>query len=79
MVIAAGGGRFEPKKLPGAAAFEGKGVAYAVRNINAYQGRHVMIAGGGDSALDWALALAPIASSLTLVHRRDVFPRRPRI
>ncbi|MEM7046383.1 MAG: NAD(P)/FAD-dependent oxidoreductase [Pseudomonadota bacterium] len=77
VVIAAGGGQFEPKKLPGAQAFEGKGVAYAVRETQAYRDRDVVIAGGGDSALDWVLALAPVARSVALVHRRDAFRGAP--
>jgi thioredoxin reductase (NADPH) len=75
IVIAAGGGTFVPKRPPiaGIEAYEGKSVFYAVRRIEQFRGRDVLIAGGGDSALDWTLNLAPIAKSLTLVHHRDGF------
>ena len=79
VVIAAGGGSFTPKRppLPGIEAFEGKSVLYAVRRMEDLRGRDVLIVGGGDSALDWTLNLAPIASSLTLLHRRDEFRGAP--
>lgn len=75
VVVAAGGGSFVPKKppLPGIETYEGKGVSYAVRKMEAFRGKDVLIAGGGDSALDWTLNLQPIAKSLTLVHHRDEF------
>ncbi|SRR5579885_251066 len=75
VVIAAGGGSFTPKRPPiaGIEAYEGKSVFYAVRKMDAFRGRNIVIAGGGDSALDWTLNLAPIAKSLTLVHHRDGF------
>jgi thioredoxin reductase (NADPH) len=75
VVIAAGGGSFVPKRPPiaGIDAYEGKSVHYAVRKMDAFKDKHVLIAGGGDSALDWTLNLAPIAKSLTLVHHRDGF------
>jgi thioredoxin reductase (NADPH) len=75
VVIAAGGGSFVPKRPPiaGIDAYEGKSVFYAVRKIEQFRGRDVLIAGGGDSALDWTLNLAPVAKSLTLVHHRDGF------
>ncbi|HYM17435.1 MAG TPA: NAD(P)/FAD-dependent oxidoreductase [Micropepsaceae bacterium] len=75
LVIAAGGGSFVPKRPPiaGIEAYEGKSVFYAVRKMEQFRGRDVLIAGGGDSALDWTLNLAPIANSLTLVHHRDGF------
>jgi thioredoxin reductase (NADPH) len=75
IVIAAGGGSFVPKRPPiaGIEAFEGKSVHYAVRKMDALRDKHVLIAGGGDSALDWTINLAPIAKSLTLVHHRDGF------
>ena len=75
IVIAAGGGSFVPKRPPiaGIDAYEGKSVHYAVRKMDAFKDKHVLIAGGGDSALDWTLNLAPIAKSLTLVHHRDGF------
>lgn len=79
IVIAAGGGSFVPKKpsLPGLDAFEGKSLFYAVRRIEQFRGKHLVIAGGGDSALDWTLNLQPVAASLTLVHRRDDFRAAP--
>ncbi len=75
IVIAAGGGSFVPKRPPiaGIEEYEGKSVFYAVRKIDQLRGRDVLIAGGGDSALDWALNLAPVANRLTLVHHRDGF------
>jgi thioredoxin reductase (NADPH) len=75
VVVAAGGGSFVPKRPPiaGIEAYEGKSVFYAVRRIEQFRDKDVLIAGGGDSALDWALNLAPIAKRLTLVHHRDGF------
>jgi thioredoxin reductase (NADPH) len=74
-VIAAGGGSFMPKRppVPGIETYEGKSVFYAVRRMEDFRGKHILIAGGGDSALDWTLNLAPLAKSLTLVHHRDGF------
>lgn len=79
VVIAAGGGSFQPKKppIPGIEAFEGESVFYAVKKREQFRGKHLVIAGGGDSALDWTLNLAPIAASVTLVHRRDDFRAAP--
>ncbi len=79
VVIAAGGGSFESKKppLPGIEQYEGKSVFYLVRKIEAFRGRNILIAGGGDSALDWTLNLAPVAKHLTLLHRRDQFRAAP--
>ncbi len=75
VVIAAGGGSFQPKKppIPGIADFEGKSVFYSVRRMDDFKNKRLLIAGGGDSALDWALSLRPIAKSLALVHRRPDF------
>lgn len=75
VVIAAGGGSFTPKRPPidGIEAFEGTSVFYSVRRMSDFAGKDLLIVGGGDSALDWTLNLAPIANSLTLVHRRDKF------
>jgi thioredoxin reductase (NADPH) len=79
VMIAAGGGSFQPKRPPigGIDAYEGKSVFYAVRKMEEYRGHNVVIVGGGDSALDWTLNLQPIAKRLTLVHRRDDFRAAP--
>ena len=79
IVIAAGGGSFQPKRppIPGIEAYEGKSVYYAVRQMETFRGKRLLIAGGGDSALDWTLNLAPLASHLTLLHRRDEFRAAP--
>ena len=79
VVIAAGGGSFTPKRPPleGIEGYEGSSVFYAVRRIEDLRGRAVLIVGGGDSALDWTLSLAPVAKSLTLLHRRDEFRGAP--
>ena len=83
IVIAAGGGSFQPKKppIPGIEGFEnigpGKGVHYAVRQMEAFRGKKIVISGGGDSALDWTLNLQPIAERVTLIHRRDDFRAAP--
>jgi thioredoxin reductase (NADPH) len=79
VVIAAGGGAFEPKKPPlaGIETYEGSSVFYSVRKIDAFRGKNVLIAGGGDSALDWTLNLAPVAKRVTLLHRRDQFRAAP--
>jgi thioredoxin reductase (NADPH) len=73
VVIASGIGRVEPRTLPCSVPFEGRGVAYHVPRPDEHRGRDVVIVGGGDSAVDWALTLAPIAGSVTLVHRRSGF------
>ena len=79
VIVAAGGGSFQPKKPPiaGIEAYEEKSVFYAVRKIEDFRGKHVVIVGGGDSALDWTLNLQPVAKHLTLVHRRDEFRGAP--
>lgn len=79
IVIAAGGGSFVPKRLPlpGIEQYEGKSVFYAVRKKDQFAGKNLMIAGGGDSALDWTIELAPLAAQLALVHRRDEFRAAP--
>jgi thioredoxin reductase (NADPH) len=79
VVIAAGGGSFQPKKppIPGVEPYEGKSIFYAVRKMDAFRDKRILIVGGGDSALDWTLNLAPIASHLTLVHRRNEFRAAP--
>ncbi|MFZ5675315.1 MAG: NAD(P)/FAD-dependent oxidoreductase [Pseudomonadota bacterium] len=79
VVIAAGGGSFQPKKppIPGIEAYEGQSVFYSVKKMEALRGRDILIVGGGDSALDWTLNLQPLAKSLTLLHRRDDFRAAP--
>lgn len=75
VAIAAGLGSFEPRKpeLPNIADFEEKGVEYFVRNPELFRDKRIVIAGGGDSALDWTIYLADVASEVTLVHRRNEF------
>jgi thioredoxin reductase (NADPH) len=79
VVIAAGGGSFQPKRPPiqGIEPYEEKSIFYAVRKMDAFRGKKLLIVGGGDSALDWTLNLQPIAERLTLVHRRDEFRGAP--
>jgi thioredoxin reductase (NADPH) len=79
VVIAAGGGSFQPKRppIPGIEPFEGKSVFYSVRRMEDFRGHDVLIVGGGDSALDWTLNLQPVAKSVTLVHRRPEFRAAP--
>jgi thioredoxin reductase (NADPH) len=77
--IAGGVGSFQPRKLKltGIEALEGNAIHYRVREPGRYRGQNLLILGGGDSALDWALALAPEAAHLTLVHRSDQFRAAP--
>ena len=79
VVIAAGAGSFVPRRLPlpGAEGFEGSSLFYAVRRMEHFRGKRILVAGGGDSALDWVLNLEPIAESMALVHRRDDFRAAP--
>ncbi|GAB3955247.1 NAD(P)/FAD-dependent oxidoreductase [Spirosoma harenae] len=79
VVIAGGLGCFEPRKpeIINLERFEGKGVAYMVKNPEAFRDRRVVLAGGGDSALDWTIFLADIAQEITLVHRGDSFRGAP--
>ncbi len=79
LVVAAGGGSFVPKRPPSPEieAYEGTSVFYAVRRMEEFRGRNIVIAGGGDSALDWTVTLAPLAETLTLVHRRPEFRAAP--
>ena len=74
--IAAGAGSFEPRRPPNIEEpdkFLGKGVEYAVRSVDKYKNKNVVIFGGGDSALDWTIELSKVAKLVTLVHRRDAF------
>src|SRR5580693_2099404 len=77
--IAAGGGSFQPKRppIPGLDAYENQSVFYSVRKMDHFKGRRVVIVGGGDSALDWAINLHPVAERITLIHRRDAFRAAP--
>jgi thioredoxin reductase (NADPH) len=79
VVIAAGGGSFQPKRppVPGIEVYEGTSVHYAVRKMELFRNQHLLIVGGGDSALDWTLNLVPIAKRVTLMHRRDQFRAAP--
>jgi thioredoxin reductase (NADPH) len=79
VVIAAGGGSFQPKRPPiqGIEPYEEKSVFYAVRKMDAFRDKRLLVVGGGDSALDWTLNLQPLAKRLTLVHRRDEFRGAP--
>ena len=79
IVIAAGVGSFQPRRLSVEAAeqYEGSQIHYRVKNASDFHGRKLVIFGGGDSALDWALDLAPKAASLALVHRRPEFRGAP--
>jgi thioredoxin reductase (NADPH) len=79
VIISAGGGSFQPKRppVPGIEAYEGKSVHYAVRKMETFRDKDILIVGGGDSALDWTLNLQPIARSTTLLHRRDDFRAAP--
>src|SRR6201990_3242821 len=69
----------QPKRppIPGIEAYEAKSVFYSVRQMDAFRGKRLLVAGGGDSALDWTLNLAPLASHLTLLHRREEFRAAP--
>ena len=75
VAIAGGLGSFEPRKpiLDNLSQFEDNGVAYMIKEPEIYRDKKVLIAGGGDSALDWSIFLANIASEVTLVHRRNEF------
>lgn len=79
VVIAAGAGAFGPNRPPleGIEEYEGHSVHYMVRRKEDFRGKRVVIAGGGDSAVDWALSLSPIAESVAVVHRRDKFRAAP--
>ena len=79
VVIAAGVGSFQPRPLrvPDTADYEGKSLHYRVRDPGIFRGKRLVILGGGDSALDWALELAGVAEHITLVHRRDEYRAVP--
>jgi thioredoxin reductase (NADPH) len=79
VVIAAGVGSFQSRRIgiEGAEPFEGNGILYRVKNASALEGKRLVVFGGGDSALDWTLELAPRVRSMTLVHRRAEFRAAP--
>ncbi|MBD1223404.1 NAD(P)/FAD-dependent oxidoreductase [Virgibacillus halodenitrificans] len=75
IIITAGNGAFQPRRLNVGECdqFEGVNLHYHVKDMNQYKGQNVALLGGGDSAVDWALMLEPIANKVTLIHRRDKF------
>jgi ferredoxin/flavodoxin---NADP+ reductase len=73
IIVTAGLGSFTPRPLPAAENFVGSGIVFFVPHLADLAGHDVLIVGGGDSAFDWALALQPLARSVTLVHRREKF------
>lgn len=79
VVIAAGGGAFGPNRPPldGLEAFEGTSVFYMVKRREDFRGKRIVIAGGGDSAVDWAVSLPEVAEKVYVVHRRDKFRAAP--
>ncbi len=79
VIVAAGVGAFGPNRPPlaGIEEYEGKSVFYYVTNRENFRGKRVVIAGGGDSAVDWALSLAEIAAGVSVIHRRDRFRAAP--
>ncbi len=79
VVIAGGSGAFGPVRLPlnNVSEFENKSLFYSVKNKSAFDNKNVIITGGGDSAVDWALELQEIASSISIVHRRNKFRAAP--
>jgi thioredoxin reductase (NADPH) len=79
VVIAGGLGCFEPRKpeVTGLADFEGKGIAYIVKDPELFRDKRIVLAGGGDSALDWAIYLSEISKEISLVHRSESFRGAP--
>ena len=75
VAIAGGLGSFEPRKPPinNIAFYEGKGVNYMIKDPNQFNGKNIIISGGGDSALDWTIELSKVAKKVTLIHRRTEF------
>lgn len=75
IIITAGAGAFEPRRLehPKSAVYETKNLHYFVNDLNCFAGQRVAVIGGGDSAVDWALMLEPIAKEVHIIHRRDKF------
>jgi thioredoxin reductase (NADPH) len=79
IIIAAGAGAFGPNRPPlaGIEEYEGKSIFYYVRRREDFANKHIVIAGGGDSAVDWAVSLADIAAKIYVIHRRDDFRAAP--
>jgi len=79
VIVAAGVGAFGPNRppLPGIEAYEGKSVFYYVTHRENFRGKKIVIAGGGDTAVDWALSLSEVASHVSVIHRRDRFRAAP--
>lgn len=79
IVVAAGGGSFMPKKpnIPNLEEYEGTSIFYSVKQMEQFRGKNLLIAGGGDSALDWTINLQPLAEKIALVHRREEFRAAP--
>lgn len=79
VVIAAGGGAFGPNRPPleGLSDFEGQSVFYMIKRREDFRGKRIVIAGGGDSAVDWAMSLPEVAEMVYVVHRRDKFRAAP--
>ncbi|MCG8919973.1 NAD(P)/FAD-dependent oxidoreductase [Actinokineospora sp. PR83] len=77
VLITAGIGEFTPRPLPAGTGWLGRGMVHFVPALDAHRGQDVVVVGGGDSAFDWALALHPIAASVTIVHRRARFRAMP--
>lgn len=75
IIITAGNGAFQPRRLnvDGAEQYVGKNLHYFIEDINRFTGKEIAICGGGDSAVDWALMLEPIAKKVSIIHRRDKF------
>lgn len=75
IIITAGNGAFQPRRLEldSAMQYEGKNLHYFIDDLNHFAGQNVVVFGGGDSAVDWALMLEPIAEKVTIIHRRDKF------
>ncbi|MFG6120186.1 NAD(P)/FAD-dependent oxidoreductase [Thalassobacillus sp. B23F22_16] len=75
IIVTAGAGAFQPRllKLQNARQYENKNLFYFVKDLNRFSGQRVVVCGGGDSAVDWANMLEPIAKEVTLIHRRDKF------